>query len=281
MKISESLRQFLLQQKERAESLLFLLSCLAIALFAGNEIIAVQPAALMGYSTEQWVGVQMFARTAIWMFFIAHMAVYGILSGNPLRYAREHLVELLICLTWFPHHNASLLQGFSSILSIQAVQLVGMVANGVLVVRQIVKSLTTHPIIVTGSVFALVIFVASELLMLVEPQTFSNLFDSIWYSVVTTTTIGYGDIVPKTWAGRCIGMALMVSGISLAGTFIAIVSQAVQKRLGQTQSQKELEETQKRLADEQDKTRRLTEALEQDNELKAKLLALLEKQQSK
>ena len=278
MKITETLRHFLLQQKDRADSLLFLLSCLAIALFASNEIVAFQPSWLMGYSTAEWSAFQIVARTGIWIVFVAHMLLYGMLSGSPLKYAKEHLVELLICLAWFPHGTDSLLQGFTSILSIETVQLAGMIANGILVVRNIVRSLTTHPMIVTGSVFLLVIFIASELLMVVEPQTFSNLFDSIWYSVVTTTTIGYGDIVPKTFAGRCIGMGLMLSGISLAGAFIGIVSQSVQKRLGQTQSQKELDELQKRLADEQERNQRLTEALEKDNELKAKLLALLEKQ---
>lgn len=35
----------------------------------------------------------------------------------------------------------------------------------------------------------------------------------LWWAVVTVTTVGYGDITPKTVAGRCIGVLLMVGGL--------------------------------------------------------------------
>ncbi|MBM7835988.1 potassium channel family protein [Clostridium sardiniense] len=37
--------------------------------------------------------------------------------------------------------------------------------------------------------------------------------DSLWLSLVTLTTIGYGDITPKTSAGRIVAMVLMITGI--------------------------------------------------------------------
>lgn len=42
-----------------------------------------------------------------------------------------------------------------------------------------------------------------------------GLFDSLWWTVVTLTTVGYGDIAPVTPAGRILGMAVMFSGIGL------------------------------------------------------------------
>ncbi len=280
MTLPKRLRQFLLQHKRSADSFLFLLSCLALGIFVSNEFFALKPNALM-IEPAQWVSLQMIARTSIWLCFVAHFTVYGMLSGSLFRYIKEHFVELLICITWFPHHNVSLLQDFTRVLSVETVQLVGMLANGLLVVRHIVRSVATHPVIVTGSVFLLVIISASELLMQVEPQTFPNLFDAIWYSVVTTTTIGYGDIVPHTFAGRCIGIGLMITGISLAGTFIAIVSQSLQRRFGQQGDKQEIANMQERLRDLEAQNAKLTAALERDNELKQKLLEALQKQENK
>lgn len=48
-------------------------------------------------------------------------------------------------------------------------------------------------------------------------------WDSLWLAIVTLTTIGYGDITPKTAAGRLIATILMLTGIgflsSLTSTF--------------------------------------------------------------
>ena len=45
----------------------------------------------------------------------------------------------------------------------------------------------------------------------VNPQI-KSYFDSLWWGVTTITTIGYGDIVPITFAGRVIGIVLMYLG---------------------------------------------------------------------
>ena len=45
-----------------------------------------------------------------------------------------------------------------------------------------------------------------------------TLIDGIWWSFVTATTVGYGDISPHTLYGRIIAMVLMLVGIGLIGT---------------------------------------------------------------
>ncbi|MEZ5979219.1 MAG: potassium channel family protein [Planctomycetota bacterium] len=48
--------------------------------------------------------------------------------------------------------------------------------------------------------------------------------DALWWSLVTITTVGYGDITPVTDGGRIVASVLIVSGVGLFGTFTAFVA---------------------------------------------------------
>lgn len=45
----------------------------------------------------------------------------------------------------------------------------------------------------------------------------NSFFDAIWWAIVTTTSVGYGDIYPITWEGRMVSIALMLTGLGLIG----------------------------------------------------------------
>ena len=54
-----------------------------------------------------------------------------------------------------------------------------------------------------------------------EGATIESFADALWWAVVTITTVGYGDAVPITAAGRAIGLVLMAGGIGLFGALTA------------------------------------------------------------
>jgi voltage-gated potassium channel len=51
-----------------------------------------------------------------------------------------------------------------------------------------------------------------------------NLGDALWYGIATITTIGYGDVTPSTFAGRIVGVVLMLGGATLFSAFTATVA---------------------------------------------------------
>jgi hypothetical protein len=76
--------------------------------------------------------------------------------------------------------------------------------------------------LIVATAVALVL-VAGLLERLVEPETFTSLGISYWWAVVTVTTVGYGDVVPHSPAGRVVGGMLMLVGLSLIPTLTSVV----------------------------------------------------------
>lgn len=48
--------------------------------------------------------------------------------------------------------------------------------------------------------------------------------DALWWSVVTITTVGYGDFYPVTMPGRLTGVAVMFAGVGIIGALASILA---------------------------------------------------------
>ena len=55
-------------------------------------------------------------------------------------------------------------------------------------------------------------------------EQFDTIFQSVWWALVTMTTVGYGDKIPITVGGRLAGAVIMFSGVALVSIFTATIS---------------------------------------------------------
>jgi len=53
----------------------------------------------------------------------------------------------------------------------------------------------------------------------IEPKAFPTIFDGIWWAIITASTVGYGDFVPETIAGRICAIFLILIGASFLATY--------------------------------------------------------------
>lgn len=77
--------------------------------------------------------------------------------------------------------------------------------------------------------FAILIYGTTAFLYFELPQNPDlSWSDGLWYSIVTMTTVGYGDFFPKTNAGRLfVGVPLMLIGIGLLGYTLSVIATAL------------------------------------------------------
>ena len=52
-----------------------------------------------------------------------------------------------------------------------------------------------------------------RVLIKTNPRMFSSIPTCVWWAVITMSTIGYGDIVPSTPLGKCVGASCALTGI--------------------------------------------------------------------
>jgi len=67
-------------------------------------------------------------------------------------------------------------------------------------------------------------FFGSILISFIEPGSFENIWNSLWWTIVTMTTVGYGDMAPTTLSGRLLAIIIMLSGIILVALITGTIS---------------------------------------------------------
>jgi voltage-gated potassium channel len=57
-----------------------------------------------------------------------------------------------------------------------------------------------------------------------DHKDFPDLGNAMWWSLQTVTTVGYGDITPKTWLGRFIGSLVLLYSVAFMSILIAAIT---------------------------------------------------------
>ena len=88
-----------------------------------------------------------------------------------------------------------------------------------------------------------VIAVSSMLMFLVEggvqEEQFGSIPRSLWWSVITVTTVGYGDAYPVTTLGKILAALTAISGIAVIAIPIGIISAGFTESLGSDSSRED------------------------------------------
>ena len=95
-------------------------------------------------------------------------------------------------------------------------------------VKDVLDHRSQYAMFITIFLTVLVLTVASVLVLQFESKSpdanITTGGDSLWYSIVTITTVGYGDFYPVTAAGRVTAMFIMFAGVGIIGALASILA---------------------------------------------------------
>lgn len=79
-------------------------------------------------------------------------------------------------------------------------------------------------LLTVGALAGAYILICALTVFNVEPDTFSNFFDAIYWATISLTTVGYGDIYPVSTAGRVFTMLSSLVGIAVVALPAGIIT---------------------------------------------------------
>jgi voltage-gated potassium channel len=162
-------------------------------------------------STDSWVSI--IVNVAAWIVFVIDLTVHVRLVRGYLRTGVGvfDLVIVIITAPWF------LLPGLGGSEILVLARLARLVR--LLFVSKSARR-AGQRLGKVGLFAAGMLFFCSWIAYVAERATnseFNDYWSSLWWGIVTLTTVGYGDIVPETTEGRFAGTFLMLTGIATLG----------------------------------------------------------------
>jgi voltage-gated potassium channel len=152
--------------------------------------------------------------------------------SKPARYARSFfgIVDLLAIL---PTYLSLIIPGAQSLIVIRALRLLRVfrvlkLAHFVGEASELTTALRASArkiIVFLGAVLTIVVIVGSIMYLIEgEANGFTSIPVSIYWAIVTMTTVGYGDIAPQTALGKILASAIMIMGYGIIAVPTGIVS---------------------------------------------------------
>lgn len=186
-------------------------------------ILIVQLTLKLGYNSE--IILTNIAYT-IWAIFVIDFVIRFFISTDKKIFIKNNIIDLISII---PFHTFFILLsnlgvfhlGSKYIILLKLVMALRIVAIVKRSNSNFYRFMRTNNFSYTLFIALIIIFLSSIAMSYFEKW---NIGDSLWWSIVTVTTVGYGYICPKTFSGRIVASILMIFGIGFIGSLTSTLS---------------------------------------------------------
>ena len=201
--------------------LIFIVFSIALVMLSSIRKIELEYHNFLIYS--EWI---------ITIFFTIEYSLRLIVSPKPIKYAKS-FYGIIDLLSIIPTYLAIFLTGGHAFMVLRSLRLLRMFrifklsryVHGASVISKALKaSLPKISVFLFGVV--MIVIIVGSLMYIIEGEEngFSSIPRSVYWAIVTLTTVGYGDISPQTDLGQLISSMLMIVGYSIIAVPTGIIS---------------------------------------------------------
>lgn len=170
-----------------------------------------------------WRTAAFVANWFIWAVFAFELGAVLAVAERKGAALRAHWLDVAIVALTVPVFG----QLLSSLRLVRLARLLRLVRAVVIIGRGIqAERQLTSPIVFrfVALLTLFIVVVAGAAQAAFNAEEFEDVWDGVWWAVVTVTTVGYGDLYPTTVVGRIIGIALMLVGIGFLSVLTATMA---------------------------------------------------------
>lgn len=169
--------------------------------------------------------IQRMVDLIIYFVFISDYLIRLYLSTNKKEFLKSNVLDLIAIIPFNSVFRIFRVLKFTKILrltkTLKFTKLIRVFAVTSRSTNKLRKFLNTNGFKYILCLVTAAVTVSSFSMMYLEKMTFQ---DALWWSFVTATTVGYGDLSPKTPAGRIIASLLMLVGIGLLSSITSTIT---------------------------------------------------------
>jgi voltage-gated potassium channel len=170
-----------------------------------------------------WLTAANVINWAVWCVFLVEAITILVVAGRKRAALRAHWLDVSLLIFTIPPFGAFL----SGLRLVRLARLLRLLRAAAILSRalQAERSLTSKTAFRFAALITLfIVVIAGAAQATFDSHDFPSVWDGVWWSVVTVTTVGYGDIVPHTVPGRLIGILVMLLGIGFLSVLTATVA---------------------------------------------------------
>lgn len=183
----------------------------------------------------------MFFNHIEWIFTLLFTLEYTLriaISPKPFRYIFSFwgIIDFLAAIPMyfsliFPGLQFVLVIRFLRFLRVFRILKIGRFTNEARVLSEALRA-SLYKITIFLTAILVLVLLLGTLMYVVEGQQqgFSSIPQSIYWAIVTITTVGYGDVVPQTIMGKFIASVMMITGYAIIAVPTGIVTSEMAKR---------------------------------------------------
>ncbi|MCY4064439.1 MAG: ion transporter [Chloroflexi bacterium] len=203
----------------------------SVAVFASIAIMALETFSF----PDTWKHALLVADVILSLIFIVEYVLRIVTSDNRRGYITSFygIIDLIALLPILIHAAASLrVLRLLRVLRILRLLKVTRYTNALDRYNQALKSIAAEATIFGSVAFVFITsfaFLIYEVEHEVQPEVYSNIFDSVWWAVISLTSVGYGDVYPVTTAGRILTLAMVLTGMGIVAVPTALLASALSR----------------------------------------------------